>query len=118
MVPAEPAGPRDDADHYELHDYPFDRQTLDIRLEHRWFGTDKMRFVPDDGTIPEGSSARDAFFSRDLDMVQWYVLSVDHAAEPYRYETDFGSIEKGLWDGLSSRYAFRVHIARPFFLIY
>lgn len=100
---------------YELHDYPFDRQTLAIRLEHRWFGTDRMRFVPDDGAIPAGSSAREAFLSRELDIVQWHVLDVAHAAAPYHYETDFGSIEKGTWDGLSSRYGFAVHIARPFF---
>lgn len=100
---------------FELHDYPFDRQTLAIRLEHRWFGPAKMRFVPDDGAIPEGSTARTAFLARDLDIQQWRVLDVRHHAEIYTYETDFGSIEKGTWDGQSSRYGFAVTIARPFF---
>lgn len=100
---------------YALHDYPFDRQTLALRLEHRWFGTDRMRFVPDDAAIPAGAAARDAFLPRDLDIHQWRVLDVTHTAAPYHYETDFGSIEKGVWDGLSSRYSFEVAIARPFF---
>jgi hypothetical protein len=100
---------------YQLQDYPFDRQTLSIRVEHRWFGTDKMRFVPDEGAVPAGSSALEAFLSRDLDIHQWQVLDVSQTAEAYHYETDFGSIEKGTWDGLSSRYTFSVQIARPFF---
>ncbi|MBL9103501.1 MAG: hypothetical protein JNL82_21320 [Myxococcales bacterium] len=100
---------------YELHDYPFDQQLLTLRLEHRWYGTDRMRFVPDDGAIPAGAGPREAFLPRDVDINQWHILDVAHHAEPYHYETDFGSIEKGVWDGLSSRYTFAVRISRPFF---
>ncbi|HEY8375098.1 MAG TPA: hypothetical protein VIK91_01360 [Nannocystis sp.] len=100
---------------FDLHDYPFDRQRLPLRIEHRWYGPARMRFVPDDGAIPEGSDARTAFLSRDLDIGQWRVLDVTHRADIYTYETDFGSIEKGKWDGQSSRYTFEVTIARPFF---
>lgn len=100
---------------FDLHDYPFDRQRLAIRVEHRWYGPARMRFVPDDGAIPDGSDAKTAFLSRDLDIQQWQVLGVAHRADIYTYETDFGSIEKGQWDGQSSRYTFEVTIARPFF---
>lgn len=100
---------------FGLRDYPFDRQTLAIRLEHRWLGPARMRFVPDDGAIPAAKGPREAFLSRDLDIQQWRVLDVSHRADIYTYETDFGSIEKGTWDGQSSRYTFSVTIARPFF---
>lgn len=100
---------------FHLRDYPFDAQVLPIVLEHRRYGADRLAFAADDGAIPQGKTAREAFLARDLDVHQWEVLEVRHSANDHVYETDFGSIEKGAWDGASSRYRFEVSIARPFF---
>ncbi|MEZ4448655.1 MAG: hypothetical protein R3B09_04180 [Nannocystaceae bacterium] len=100
---------------FRLRDYPFDAQVLPIVVEHRRYGADRLVFVADDGAIPPGKSAREAFLARDLDVHQWQVLEVRHGVADHAYETDFGSIERGAWDGASSRYRFEVTIARPFF---
>ncbi len=94
-----------------LHDYPFDTQKLPFELEHRWMGAEKLIFVPDDGAA-SGGSLMSSFLSRDVQINDWVIKDVEHLSTIKKYETDFGSIEKGVWDGKSSRYALILTIRR------
>lgn len=94
-----------------LHDYPFDTQHLPLELEHRWMGDEKLVFVPDDEAATSGNLLS-SFLSRDVKINDWIIENVRHSAVQKKYETDFGSIEKGVWAGTSSRYVFTVDIRR------
>jgi branched-chain amino acid transport system substrate-binding protein len=97
---------------FVLDDYPFDKQVLPLQLEHRWDGIEQLVFVPDDGAVPEGKSLRQAFLSSGLKIGDWIIDSARHRVVTKQYETDFGSIQKGVWDGKSSRYVFEVQLRR------
>ncbi len=94
-----------------LSDYPFDRQLLELVVEHRWQGDDTLVFVPDDGAATSGS-LRASFLADTVAIGEWHIRNVRHRAFPKRYETDFGSIAKDEWQGASSRYVFTVEIER------
>jgi TRAP-type uncharacterized transport system substrate-binding protein len=96
---------------FALHDYPFDQQNLPIELEHRWMGDEKLVFVPDDGAATSGT-LRDSFLSSKLEIGDWVIRGVTHQAVQNKYETDFGSIQKGVWAGTSSRYILTIQIRR------
>jgi len=93
-------------------DYPFDEQVLPLMLEHRWDGIEQLVFVPDDGAVPEGKSLKQSFLAAGLKIGDWIIDSARHHVETKQYETDFGSIQKGVWDGKSSRYVFQVQLRR------
>src|SRR4051812_41873378 len=95
---------------FVFDDYPFDHQVLSLQLEHRWDGIEQLVFVPDDGAVPEGKSLKQAFLASGLKIGDWITDSARHRVETKQYETDFGSIQKGVWDGKSSRYVFEVQL--------
>jgi hypothetical protein len=97
---------------FQLDDYPFDRQVLPLQLEHRWMGAEQLVFVPDEGAVPAGTPLRNAFLARELEVGDWIIQLANHRVETKQYETDFGSIQKGVWNGQSSRYTFEVHLKR------
>src|SRR5262249_52356735 len=97
---------------FVFDDYPFDKQILPLQLEHRWDGIEQLVFVPDDGAVPEGKNLAQAFLSTGLKVGDWIIDSARHRVETKQYETDFGSIQKGVWDGKSSRYVFEVQLRR------
>ncbi len=94
-----------------LSDYPFDRQLLELIIEHRWQGDDTLVFVPDDGAATSGS-LRESFLADTVAIGDWHIRDVRHRTFPKRYETDFGSIAKDEWQGASSRYVFTVEVER------
>jgi branched-chain amino acid transport system substrate-binding protein len=97
---------------FVFDDYPFDEQVLPLQMEHRWGGIEQLVFVPDDGAVPQGKSLREAFLASNLKIGDWIIDSARHRVETKQYETDFGSIQKGVWDGKSSRYVFEVQLRR------
>lgn len=97
---------------FDLKDYPFDAQVLPMVIEHRWFGDDQLVFVPDDGAVPQGRTLANAFLAEELRVGDWNVREVRHRGAKKTYETDFGSIQKGVWAGTSSRYVLEVEIRR------
>src|SRR5262249_49728676 len=88
------------------------KQVLPLMLEHRWNGVDQLVFVPDDGAVPEGKKLEQSFLASNLKIGDWIIASARHRVETKQYETDFGSIQKGVWDGKSSRYLFEVQLRR------
>ncbi len=96
---------------FVLHDYPFDHQRLDLVVEHRWQGTEKLVFVPDDGAATSGS-LKASFLADTVAIGDWRIRDARHRAIAKKYETDFGSIAKDEWQGASSRYIFTVEIER------
>ncbi len=94
-----------------LHDYPFDTQRLPLEIEHRWMGAEKLVFIPDDGAATGGSLMR-SFLAKDVQINDWKIRDVEHQVRVKQYETDFGSIEKGVWNGQSSRYILSINIRR------
>jgi hypothetical protein len=97
---------------FVFDDYPFDRQVLPLLIEHRWQGVEQLVFVPDDGAVPAGKTLKQAFLASGLQIGDWIIDSAHHRVETKQYETDFGSIQKGVWDGKSSRYVFEVQLRR------
>jgi hypothetical protein len=97
---------------FVFDDYPFDEQVLPLQVEHRWNGIEQLVFVPDDGAVPQGKSLRESFLASGLEIGDWIIDSARHHVETKQYETDFGSIQKGVWDGKSSRYVFEVQLRR------
>jgi hypothetical protein len=97
---------------FVFDDYPFDKQVLPLQLEHRWDGIEQLVFVPDDGAVPDGKNLKDSFLANGLKIGDWIIDSARHRVETKQYETDFGSIQKGVWDGKSSRYVFEVQLKR------
>lgn len=96
---------------FVLHDYPFDRQRLEVVVEHRWQGAEKLVFVPDDGAATSGS-LKASFLADTVAIGDWRIRDARHRAVAKSYETDFGSIAKDEWQGASSRYIFTVEIER------
>ncbi len=97
---------------FALDNYPFDKQVLPLQVEHRWNGLEQLVFVPDDGAVPTGKLLREAFLANDLKIGDWIIDDARQRIEVKQYETDFGSIQKGVWDGKSSRYVFEVELRR------
>src|SRR5262249_4837315 len=97
---------------FVFDDYPFDTQVPPLQIEHRWNGIEQLVFVPDDGAVPQGSSLKQAFLAGGLKIGDWIIDSARHRVDTKQYETDFGSIQKGVWDGKSSRYVFEVKLKR------
>ncbi len=97
---------------FVFDDYPFDKQILPLQIEHRWNGIEQLVFIPDDGAVPEGKRLQESFLASGLKIGDWIIDSARHRVETKQYETDFGSIQKGVWDGKSSRYVFEVQLRR------
>jgi hypothetical protein len=97
---------------FVFDDYPFDTQVLPLQIEHRWDGIEQLVFVPDDGAVPEGKTLQQSFLAGGLKVGDWIIDSARHRVETKQYETDFGSIQKGVWDGKSSRYVFEMQLRR------
>ncbi len=94
-----------------LSDYPFDRQRLAMILEHRWQGSEKLVFVPDD-LAARGADLRHAFLAEGLEIHDWRIEKVAHRSYTKQYETDFGTIDRDEWQGRSSRYEFSIDVRR------
>ena len=78
------------SDEFAFQHFPFDRQTLTLRLEPEE-STDTLRFVPD---------AEDTGASPDLQLIGWQLEGVRIGVEERTYESDFG-----YWTGAGAPYS-------------
>ncbi len=98
---------------FPLHKYPFDQQTLEMVIEHRWLGTDHIVFQPDEEALPSASLAT-AALGPDVQVRDWSIIDDDvtHTSRVQEYSTNFGWLDPNKWDRKSSRYALRIPMDR------
>lgn len=98
---------------FPLHDYPFDRQTLRMVIEHRLLGTEHVVFEPDEQALP-GSALAESALGPDVRVRDWSILKdgVTHESIVQTYATDFGWLNPNKWNRKSSRYVFEIPVAR------
>jgi hypothetical protein len=104
---------------FTLRDYPFDRQVLEIELEHPALESKFLVYAHDDDTYRRTFSPADMWGVRSgLALPDWRVLGVTRRVQDHVYETNFGIEDV---PGIGSRYsqlslAIRVErISAPFF---
>ncbi len=96
---------------FVLYDYPFDSQVLPLVVEHRWYGSGRLEFVPDTEAELSGD-AQSSFLGEQVQVGDWTIAQVEHRGVIKKFETDFGSLRKDEWDLRSSRYEFLITIER------
>lgn len=97
---------------FDMHMYPFDEQSLEMIVEHRWLGTDGLVFVADDAAYPNGSLGKSSL-DESLLINNWQIKrnEISHQTMINTYGTDFGSLGDN-WNQQASRYVFRVPVRR------
>lgn len=98
---------------FPLHEYPFDAQRLKMLIEHRWLGTERVVFEPDESALPSDALG-DKALGPDVAVRDWSIVRDDvrHASVVQTYSTDFGWLDPNKWNRKSSRYVFEVPVAR------
>jgi hypothetical protein len=67
--------------HWDLTDFPFDRQTLEIIIEDSEYTNEKLVYIPDDAQ---------SSYHPDTTTGVWRIMDFDLAAGAYTYNTTFG----------------------------
>ncbi len=95
-----------------LHYYPFDRQTLEIAIEHRKLDASEVILVPD---ISQGAGERNMRTSGadpTLAISDWVITDIRHGSREHVYPSDFGSVEASGVQARFSRYAYEIELRR------
>ncbi|MFO0751494.1 MAG: hypothetical protein U1F43_38375 [Myxococcota bacterium] len=101
--------------HFSLNDYPFDRQHLEIHIEHSLLESSGLVYEPDVASYQRSGEPRARWGLRgDLEVAEYDVVGTEWTTRDSIYQTDFGSPFSEKSQSVYSNAVFSIDVARSF----
>jgi hypothetical protein len=100
---------------FNLQNYPFDTQRLEIMVEHPAQEADQLVYVHDEASYKRSPSPSDRWgIKNGLSVADFTVMRTELKSDRYAYETDFGHVETATIGSNYSRLILSVKVKRNF----
>lgn len=99
----------------QLTNYPFDKQRLELILEHPRWEADQLSFVHDEVSYRRSPSPEERWgIKNGIFVSDFRVVGTERRTERYAYESDFGKVEGTMLGSTYSRLVLSIRLQRIF----